>query len=358
MADYKEKFEEWQRSAKEKFEEIDRQLDLKGKLEESAKAFKETAQKGAETFKDGVGKIKIEAEKSEMGKQAFKVAEETVKTAGNTAKEVWNTSEPIRSAAEDAGEKAADAFGATAIEAEKIIKTAGKKAGEVFNIASERASEAFEDTRNSFENAAHRVSKAVGLGTSWTRTINSAIKTFQKTSEWIAENPLQAATTGVSVVVGAGLGAGFTMLSSNWFFNSALPVYGVQKAGEQFTDYLKKQEELVQKGDLTSAEAERIAFERDIVKYVGAPLLGAFSCGAGAMMWANIFSPKTITGAPISWILNGNPILEGVWLFGNGLVCFKTGYEFFMVALEDQAEVQRMVRELKGLLPQQAVSEN
>ena len=108
---------------------------------------------------------------------------------------------------------------------------------------------------------------------------------------------------------------------------------------------------------MTKAEAERIQFERDIVKYVGAPLLGAFSCGAGAMMWANIFSPKTITGAPVSWLLNGNPILEGVWLFGNGLVCFKTGYEFFMIALEDQAEVQRMVREIKGLLPQESFSE-
>jgi hypothetical protein len=51
--------------------------------------------------------------------------------------------------------------------------------------------------------------------------------------------------------------------------------------------------------------------------------------------------------------LGGNPLLEGVWFFGNGLVCFKTGYEFFMIALENQQEVQRMVREIKGLLPQQ-----
>ena len=44
------------------------------------------------------------------------------------------------------------------------------------------------------------------------------------------------------------------------------------------------------------------------------PPVCAWTSGAGAMMWANIFSPKTITGAPISWILNGNPVLEGVWL--------------------------------------------
>ena len=345
MADYKEKFEEWQRSAKEKLGEIDKQLGLKDKLGESAKAVKETAQKSAETLKEGVNKIKTEAEKSEVGKQAVKVAEETVKTAGKTAREAWDASEPLRNAAEDAGGKAAG-------EAEKAIKTAGKKAGEVFGVAAEKAGEVFEDTRNSFESAAHRVSRAIGLGASWTRTIDSAIKTVRKTSDWIAENPLQAASTGVSVVVGAGLGAGMTLVSTNWFFNSAVPAYGVKKIGEQFNDYLKKQEDLVQKGDLSEAEAERIRFEREIVKYVGAPLLGAFSVGAGAMMWANMFSPKTITGAPISWLLNGNPVLEGVWLFGNGLVCFKTGYDIFMIALEDQAEVQKMVRELKGLLPQ------
>lgn len=345
MADYKEKFEEWQRSAKEKFEEIDKQLGLKEKLGESAKVVKETAQKSAETLKEGVSKIKTEAEKSEVGKQAVKVAEETVKTAGKTAKEAWNASEPLRNAAEDAGG-----------EAEKAIKNAGKKAGEVFGAAAGKAGEVFEDTRNSFESAAHRVSKAIGLGASWTRTIDSAIKTVRKTSDWIAEKPLQAAATGVSVVVGAGLGAGMTLVSTNWFFNSAVPAYGVKKIGEQFNDYLKKQEELVGKGDLSQAEAEKIQFEREIVKYVGAPLLGAFSFGAGAMMWANMFSPKTITGAPISWILNGNPVLEGVWLFGNGLVCFKTGYEFFMIALEDQDEVQKMVKELRGLLPQPSES--
>jgi ElaB/YqjD/DUF883 family membrane-anchored ribosome-binding protein len=341
MADYKERFEKWQSAAKEKFEEIDKQLGLKEKIEEGAKVVMDTAQKGAETFKEGAQKIKSEAEKSEVGKQAVKVAEETVKTANETAKKAWEASEPLRDAAGDAGETAGD-----------LLKTASARAGEVFNVAAEKAGEVFDETRSTFETSAHRFAKAVGLGVSWTRTIDSAFKTVQKTSDWIQENPLQAATTGVSVVVGAGLGAGFTLLSSHWFFNSALPAWSVKKITEQFTGYLENQENLIKEGELSKAEAERIQFERDIVKYVGAPLLGAFSCGAGAMMWANIFSPKTITGAPVSWILNGNPILEGVWLFGNGLVCFKTGYEFFMISLEDHEDVQRMVKELKGLLPQ------
>lgn len=350
MADYKDKFEEWQRTAKEKFEEIDRQLGIKDKLDEGAKVVKETAQKSAENLKDGAQKIKVEAQKSEVGKQAVKAAEET-------AKKAWDASEPVRQAAGEAGGKAADVFSVTAVEAEKIVKEAGKKAGEVLNVAGEKASEVFEDASASFKKTSKTAAGIFNLGASWTRTFDSAYKTFQKTTDWISESPLQAAATGVSVVAGLGLGAGFTLLSSNWLFNSALPMWSVKKIGEKFNDYLKEQEELVGKGDLSEAENERVKFERDIVKYVGAPLLGAFSCGAGAMMWASIFSPKTITGAPIDWILRGNPVLEGVWLFGNGVVCFKTGYDFFMVALDDHDDVQRIVKELKGLLPQ-AVTEN
>ena len=75
MSDYKERFEKWQRDAKEKFEEIDKQLGLKDKIEDGARVVVETAQKGAE-------KIKTEAEKTEVGKTAVKAAEGAMKTAG------------------------------------------------------------------------------------------------------------------------------------------------------------------------------------------------------------------------------------------------------------------------------------
>ena len=80
-------------------------------------------------------------------------------------------------------------------------------------------------------------------------------------------------------------------------------------------------------------------------------MLGAFSCAAGAAMWAQIFQPGRITGAPISWLLRGNPFLDGVWLFANGVLCSDQGYKFFIIALADQQEVARVVREIKGLLP-------
>ncbi|HUR99087.1 MAG TPA: hypothetical protein VMZ26_13555 [Pyrinomonadaceae bacterium] len=333
MSDYKERFEKWQRDAKDKFDEIDKQLGLKDKIEEGARAVVESAQKGAE-------KIKAEAEKSDVGKQAVKVAEETIKTAEATAKKAWTASEPIRDAAEDAGGRAGDVVGA-----------AGKAASDVIGVAAEKAGGIFEGARETVEANAKRAASIFNFGASWTRTFDSAYKSLSKASGWVQENPLQAATTGVSMAVGAGLGVVFTGISSHWLFNSALPAWSVQKIGEQFNEFLKRKEDLIEKGRLTEAEAERIRFERDIARRIGAPLLGAFSFASGAVMMTNIFNPKTITGAPIDWIIGGNPLLEGVWFFGNGMVCFKTSYDFFMIALDGQEDVERMVREIKGMLP-------
>ncbi|MEP6850201.1 MAG: hypothetical protein ABI999_15185 [Acidobacteriota bacterium] len=322
MSDYKERFEKWQRDAREKLDDIDKQLHLKEKLEDSARIVVETAQKGAE-------KIKSEAERTDVGKQAVKAAEGAVKVAGDTAKTAWNASEPIREVAGEAGQKAGEA-----------VKEAGRKAGEIF-----------EDVADSVGSTANNVSKAFSFGAGWSRTLDSAFSSFQKAAGWVQENPLQAAATGVSMAVGAGLGFVFTGFSSHWLFNSALPAWSVKMLAEQFNGYLRRREDLIEKGRLNEADAERIKFERDIAKYVGAPMLGAFSFASGAVMMTNIFNPKTITGAPIDWIIGGNPILEGVWFFGNGLVCFKTSYDFFMIALDGQADVEKMVKEIKGLLP-------
>ncbi len=351
MADYKERFEKWQREAKERFDDFDKEVGLKDKIEDGARIAADAAKKSAETFKESAQKIRMEAERSEVGKQAVRAAEDTLKTAEDAAKKAWNASEPFRHAAEDAGGRAADVAAASAVEAEKLIKNVGRQANAVFNVAADRAGEVYEEAKDSFNANADRVSKAFNFGASWTRTIDSAFKTVQSATEWMAEKPLQAATTGVSMAVGAGLGVVFTGISSNWLFNSALPAWSVEKAGEQFQNHLKTQNDLIAKGELTEVETERLKFERDIAKYVGAPLLGAFSLASGAVLMSNVLNPKTITGAPVSWLLNGNPLLEGAWFFGNGVVCLKTGYEFFMFALEDHEEVQKIVREIKGLLP-------
>lgn len=325
MNDYKSRFEKWQKDAKEKFEEVDRQLGLKDKISEGARVVGETAQKGAK-------KIKSEAERSDVGKQAVRAAGETLNTAGKAAKKAWDASEPIR---DKAGE-------------------VGSKAGEAAYEAGKKAADFAADAGKTVGKSAERVGKAFNFGASWTRTIDSAMRSLRSASGWIQDDPLRAATTGVSMAVGAGLGIVFTGISSHWLFNSALPTWSVKKIGESFTDYLDRKERLINEGRLTDADAERVRFERDIAKRIGAPLLGAFSFASGAVMMTNVLNPKVITGFPIDLILGGNPMLEGVWFFANGLVCFKTSYDFFMIALDGQQDVQNMVREIKGMLPQPA----
>ena len=68
-------------------------------------------------------------------------------------------------------------------------------------------------------------------------------------------------------------------------------------------------------------------------------------------MFAQIGSPGGVVGAPVSWLLGGNPFLDGVLLFANGVICFHQGYKFFMIALADQEDVKKVVREVKALLP-------
>jgi hypothetical protein len=323
MSDYKSRFDKWQKDAKEKFGEVDRQLGLKDKITEGARAVGEHAQKRAQRIKD-------EAEKSEVGKQAVRAAGETINTAGKAAKKAWDASEPLRDAAGDVGSKAGDAVFEAGKRAADFAADAGKTVGK----------------------NAERVSKVFSFGASWTRTVDSAFRSLRTATNWVQNDPLRAATTGVSMAVGAGLGVVFTGISSHWLFNSALPVWSVKKIGESFNAYLARNERLIEEGRLTEAEADRIRFERDIAKRIGAPLLGAFSFASGAVLLTNVLNPKLVTGFPMDWILGGNPALESVWFFANGMVCFKTSYDFFMIALEGQEDVQKMVREIKGMLPQ------
>ena len=323
MSDYKEKFERWQKKATEKFEEIDAQLGLKEKIEGGARVVVETARTGADY-------IKTEAEKTDVGKKAVKVAEDVIGTANDAAKTAWNVSEPVRDVAADAGVKAGGV----------VVDAAGK------------AGEFFDDAAQSVGTNAKRVSKVVGFGSSLSGTLDSAMRSAKKASEWAQADPLRAATTGVSMAIGAGLGVVFTGISSHWLLNSAIPTWSVKKLAHEFDAYLSRREEMIEKGQLSEADAERIAFERDIAKRVGAPLLGAFSFASGAVMMTNVLNPGAVTGFPIGNIIGGNPLLEGVWFFGNGMVCFKTSYDFFMIALDGQEDVEKMVKEIKGLLPQ------
>jgi hypothetical protein len=319
MADYREKLDEWQQAARRKARELDEKYSISDLVGEGARAASEAAKRGAETMASGADRLRAEAERlsdeDEVGESARRAASETVKN----------------------------------------VKKAGKV---VRDVAGDTGKKVFDDAKNYYD----RASQIYDTGARFTRASTAATTGLLKARDWIKENPGKAAVVSVSLVLGIRAGAAFPGLDAvllgshpHWLTHSALPVWGLRKASEKFDGYLKKQEELIARGELQEADQQRVEFERNVAKYVGAPLLGAFSCAAGAAMWAQIFQPGAITGAPISWLLGGNPFLDGVWLFANGVICFHQGYKFFMIALANQQEVARMVREIKGLLPAAAI---
>lgn len=318
MADYKEKLDEWQRAARRKARELDEKFGLKERVEEGARVAQDAARRGAETLSTGADRVKAEA--GRLGEE-YELRDKARRAAEEAARHARDAGDAIRSAAGSAGEKA----------------------GEVFDGA-----------KHYYE----RASRFASAGARFTRASVASTAGVLKAREWVKSNPGKAAFVTFSIAAGARIGAAFPSLDAvllgshpHWFTHSALPVYALRKITEKYDGYLREREALVAEGKLTEAEQKRVEFERKVVKYVGAPLLGAFSCAAGVAMWAQIFQPGAITGAPISWILGGNPFLDGIWLFANGVLCFHQGYKFFMIALAGQDDVARVVREIRALLP-------
>jgi hypothetical protein len=327
MADYKDKMDEWQKTVRRKARELDEKYAISDLVDEGSRVAGEAAKRGAETITSGAEKLRSEAERltaeGDFGVTARRAADEAVRGAEKAGK-------AVRKAAGEAGQKA------------------GKRAGEVFDDA-----KTYYDRASQFYDTSAKV----------TRASSAATAGVLKAREWIKENPGKAALVSFSLVLGVRAGAALpgldvVMLGAHphWLTHSALPFFGARKLSERFDEYLRKQEELIATGQLDEAERKRVEFQRNLTKYVGAPLLGAVSCAAGAAMFAQILQPGSIVGAPVSWIVGGNPFLGGVWLFANGVICFHEGYKFFMIALADQDEVNRIVREIKGLLPAAATS--
>ena len=322
MADYKEKIDEWQRTVRRKARELDEKFALSDLVGEGSRAAGNPAKRGAETIASGAEKLRSEAERlsseGDFGDTARRAAGEAVRSAEKAGK-------IIQDAAGDVG------------------KQAGKTAGEVFD-----------DAKTYYDRASHFYETSAKV----TRASTAATAGVLKAREWIKENPGKAALVSFSLVVGVRMGTALPGLDAvllgahpHWLTHSALPIFGARKLSEKFNDYIRKQEELIANGELDEAEKKRVEFARNMTKYVGAPLLGAVSCAAGAVMFAQILQPGSVVGAPVSWLIGGNPFLGTVWLFANGVICFHEGYKFFMIALADQDEVNRVVREIKGLLP-------
>jgi hypothetical protein len=303
------KLDEWREAARRKAQELDERFELSNKLE-----------------------------------QGFNAATDAARKATDTAAEV-------AAAARDQATKLDAQFQVT-----ENLRAAQTEAEEFSRTAEEKARAVFGDAQTYYR----RAGQAYGFGAGSARLTEATLAGYEKARVWIRENPGKTAVVSLSLIAGVRAGSalpglGLTLLGAggagHWLFHSALPIVGMRKLTERYNDYLKAQEQRIANGELDEAERERVEFQRNLTKYVGAPLLGAFSVAAGATLIATAFSGATVTGFPVSLLLGANPLLNGIWFFANGVVCISEGYKFFMIALADQDEVARVVREIKGLLP-------
>jgi hypothetical protein len=341
MADYRDKLEEWREAARRKARELDEKYNLRERVEEGARAASDAARRGAEKVSTGAEKARAGAER--LGEE-FDLREH--------AEGVRERADEARAHAGRAAERAAEDAARLAREVGERVKGAGAKA--------ERAAG---DVLGGAKKYYRSASRVANLGARAARLTTASSVGLFRAYDWARQNPKQAIVITLSLATGVRAGAAFPGLDAvflgghpHWFTHSALPVWVVRRLTKKFDSYVREREQLLARGDLDEAERRRVEFERRMVRQVGAPLLGAFSCAAGVTMWAQILRPGPIVGAPVSWLLGGNPVLDGVWLFANGVVCFQQGYKFFMIALRDQEDAQRIVREIKGLLPAASVA--
>ncbi len=337
MADYRDKLEEWREAARRKARELDDKYQIRERVEEGARAAGEAAKRGADAVKTGAERARAEAER--LGEDL---------EIGDRAQDVRERTQGARDQASRAAEEAA-----------RVAREVGGRVRDAGQKAERAAGDVLGGAKKHYRNAA----RAANIGVRATRLTTASSVGLFRSYDWARQNPKQAIVVTLSLAAGVRAGASFPGLDAvflgahpHWFTHSALPVWAVRRIAKKFDSYLRERERLVAEGELEEAERKRVEFERRMVRYVGAPLLGAFSCAAGVAMWAQIFRPGSIVGAPVSWLLGGNPVLDGVWLFANGVICIQQGYKFFMIALRDQEDAQRIVREIKGLLPSAATA--
>jgi gas vesicle protein len=375
-------------AAKEEFERLDQANKITDYIKDNVKQVKEKAEEtlrstteaASQTVKSGIDvaeqTVKSSSEKAgETVKSSTEKAQEIASELSDKAQEiagdltdkaqekVKDYGDKIREVANELGDKASELAGDWGDKAKETAKDYGEKAWETAKDYSEKAREKAKDYQGKARDYYKQASDTYNFAQSANRAAGSLVEAANAAIAWAKENPGKATLASFSLVLGLGVGSQFPKFNviilgtkGHWFFRSAVLAYTTRKLSEKYLEYLREQESLVQSGHLTEAERQRVEFQRSAAKYVGAPLLGAFNMAAGVAIWAEIFSPDRIVGFPIDIILGGNPMLETVWLFSNGLICIHNGYEFIMMAIADEEVVKRTVKDIKGLLPSAEVA--
>ena len=331
------KLDEIRRRAEEAARKLDEKYEISSKVEEGRRAATGVIRKGADAATDAIRKG---TDVATSGVDAAREEASRIDREHKITERAKESARKVEEAVRNSGAK------------EKAKETASEFAED----AKATASDIFGSARRYYEGATGAAKSSVSAAR-LPASVRSAVLNARK---WVKANPGKAAVISLAFVAGTRAGAAFSSLdvtllgaggAGNWLFHSALVPYGLRKLSEKYEAYLKRQEALISEGKLSEAEQSRVKFERDMAKYVGAPLLGAFSVAAGAGLVYEAFTGAVVTGFPINLVLGGNPLLSSIWLFGNGMICFHNGYKFFMMAFGEQEDVKRVVRDIKGLLP-------
>ena len=210
MADYKERLDEWQQAARRKAREFDEKYSISDIVGEAAK-------RGADTVASGAERLRAEAER-------LTDDDDVSETARRAASHVKKAGKAVRDVAGDTGKKV------------------------------------FDDAKTYYD----RASQIYDTSARFTRASTAATAGALKARDWIKANPGKAAVVSVSLVLGIRAGAAFPGLDAvllgshpHWLTHSALPVWGMRKATEKFDSYLKKQEDLIARGELDEAAKQR-----------------------------------------------------------------------------------------------------
>src|ERR1700754_750720 len=293
------KLDELKRKAQQTARDLDEKYKITSKLDEGARKTTDALRKGKEIATATLDDARQEAERFNREHRLSERVSETTRRAVDAADEALNNAGVKKKAGE-----VIDEAGAAA-------KEAGSRAAEAASDAKEKAADFFGEARRYYEQA----SDAARTTASAARLPASLVDAVASARRWAKRNPGKAAVVTLSFIAGTRMGATFASLdvallgaggAGSWLFHSALAPYGLRKLAERYEKFLNKQEALIREGKLSDAEAARVKFQRDAAKYVGAPLLGAFSIAAGAGLVAEAFTGGAVAGFPIGLVLGGN----------------------------------------------------
>lgn len=351
MGDYARKFDEMKRKLAEAARQASEQYNLEEILDQGVKAAARSLRKGAEVTASGM---------------------ETARRHWQHLDEEYRLSEAMKRATEEVTEAAKKGARRAEEELQKLdeeldvshrVKRPAEQVAQAIKRGARRAEEKADELFGEASRYYQRVSRTTNIAGKTAQWGSEVASGLEKAREWVRQNPGQAAVVGLSLIVGVRMGSAFPKLDAtilglggrgHWVFHSALMAYGLRKIAETYWAHLERQEQLIRAGDLTGAEAARIEFQRNMTRLVGAPLLGAFSVATGMTLIAESLSPGRIIGAPVELILGGNPLLNSIWLFSNGLICLHAGYRFFFLAVADEEAVARWAEEWRRVLPSEA----